>query len=268
MDLSISVKGELTAILTQYASGNAEVVATYFNTIRTRELDILWLRHQLARELSTAWKFLDNLNELRSGLDRDVPRKDYEGLARAFLEELEHYRLFAEILEQEYGEPVEPAHLLRFGVWSEEESLPANSEKARFEQELRRSDSRMVKIALGIGEGGGSGWLIAGSRISGGPLDQHIARVMGEIAADEQFHGPTHIAAAADEITTEAELEEVKDVLIDYLRYHLRMKNEQFGNPLTEERMAEIDAGKIDPLPGVDFSPVDQRRGSMAAYAL
>ena len=54
MDLRTNVEKELTAILTQYASGNAEVVETYFKSSRTRELDILWLRRQLARELSTA----------------------------------------------------------------------------------------------------------------------------------------------------------------------------------------------------------------------
>ena len=91
---------------------------------------------------------------------------------------------------------------------------------------------------------------------------------MGEIAADEQFRGPTHIGAAADEIGTEAELQEVKDVLSRYLQHHLRMKNEQFGSPLIEQRMAEIDAGKINSLPEIDFSPTDQRRGSIAAYAL
>ena len=46
------------------------------------------------------------------------------------------------------------------------------------------------------------------------------------------------------------------------------MKNEQFGYPLTEERLDEIDNGKIEPLEGMDFSPVARGREDLAAYAL
>ena len=111
-------------------------------------------QRQAARELTTAWKFLDNLKELRPKFDQGVGRRDYEGLARAFQEELEHYRLFADILEQELHEAVNPAELLSIGVWSEHKDLPENSKKARYERELRTSGDRLAKIALGIGEGG------------------------------------------------------------------------------------------------------------------
>jgi hypothetical protein len=37
-------------------------------------------------------------------------------------------------------------------------------------------------------------------------------------------------------------------ILTQSLHSHLRMKNEQFGYPLTEERLDEIDNGKIEPL--------------------
>jgi len=46
------------------------------------------------------------------------------------------------------------------------------------------------------------------------------------------------------------------------------MKNEQFGYPLSNERLEEIDQGKVEPLEGVDFSPVDREREDLAAYAL
>jgi hypothetical protein len=51
-------------------------------------------------------------------------------------------------------------------------------------------------------------------------------------------------------------------------QYHLRMKNEQFGNPLSRERLAEIDQRKVQPLEGVDFSPIGREREDLAAYAL
>jgi len=95
-----------------------------------------------------------------------------------------------------------------------------------------------------------------------------MAKVAKEIADDEMFHGPIHIAAAARQIQNDQELEEGKQILTQYLHCHLRMKNEQFGHPLTKERLDEIDNGKIEPLEGVDFSPIARDREDLAAYAL
>ena len=69
-------------------------------------------------------------------------------------------------------------------------------------------------------------------------------------------------------IKTPEQLEKAKTVLARYLQYHLRMKNEQFGNPLSKERLEEIDQGKVEPLEGVDFSPIGREREDLAAYAL
>jgi hypothetical protein len=77
----------------------------------------------------------------------------------------------------------------------------------------------MAKIALGIGEGGGSGWLIGLSRITGGKLEQRIAGVTREICGDEMFRGPIHIAAAARRIKTPEQLERARGVLERYLQY-------------------------------------------------
>ncbi len=82
------------------------------------------------------------------------------------------------------------------------------------------------------------------------------------------FHGPIHIAAAARQIKSPEQLEKARSVLVQYLHYHLRMKNEQFGSPLSKERLEEIDQGKVQPLEGVDFSPIGREREDLAAYAL
>jgi hypothetical protein len=268
MDLADRVKKELTEILARYAAGNAEIVRTYFSRPRSKEQDVSWLKCQIARELTTAWKFLDNLNDLKPRFEKSLKRSDYENLAHAFVEELEHYRLFVAVLEEELNTKIDVDELLTLGVWSENDSFPENTKKANFEKQLRASGNDMAKIALGIGEGGGSGWLIGLSRISGGKLEQRMAKVAKEIADDEMFHGPIHIAAAARRIQTDEQLEEAKQILTRYLHRHLRMKNEQFGYPLTNERLVEIDNGKVEPLEGVDFSPIARDREDLAAYAL
>jgi hypothetical protein len=268
MEFPEKVKKELTEILAKYAAGNAEIVRAYFNRPRSREPDLSWLKCQAARELTTAWKFLDNLKDLRPKFEKGLKRGDYENLARAFIEELEHYRLFVSILEEKFNEKIDVDELLTLGVWSDNDRFPENTQKAHFERRLRASGDELAKLALRIGEGGGSGWLIGLSRITGGRLEQRMARVAGEIAGDEMFHGPIHIGAAARRIKTGDQLEQVKGSLSQYLRYHLRMKNEQFGSPLSTERLEEIDRGKVEPLEGVDFSPIDREREDLAAYAL
>jgi hypothetical protein len=95
-----------------------------------------------------------------------------------------------------------------------------------------------------------------------------MARAAKEISGDEMFHGPIHIAAASRRIKTREQLERASSVLAQYLKYHLRMKNEQFGHPLSNERLEEIDQGKVQPLDGVDFSPIGREREDLAAYAL
>lgn len=211
---------------------------------------------------------MDNLNDLKPRFEKSLKRGDYENLAHAFVEELQHYRLFVAVLEEELNTKIDVDELLTLGVWSHNDSFPENTKKAQYEKQLRASGNEMAKLALGIGEGGGSGWLIGLSRITGGKLEQRMAKVAKEIADDEMFHGPIHIAAAARRIQTDEQLEEVKQIVTQYLHCHLRMKNEQFGYPLTNERLVEIDYGKVKPLEGVDFSPIARNREDLAAYAL
>jgi hypothetical protein len=135
MDFSDEVKKTLTEILAKYAAGNAEIVRAYFSRPRSREQDIAWLKCQAARELTTAWKFLDNLKELQPKFEKELKRKDYESLARAFSEELEHYRLFVTILEEEFGERIDVDELLTLGVWSDNE----RSRKIQKKLAMRRS---------------------------------------------------------------------------------------------------------------------------------
>ncbi|HEU4342365.1 MAG TPA: hypothetical protein VFU31_12410 [Candidatus Binatia bacterium] len=148
MDFSEEVKKTLTEILAKYAAGNAEIVRTYFSRPRSREQDIAWLKCQAARELTTAWKFLDNLKDLQPKFEKELKRRDYENLARAFCEELEHYRLFVAILEEEFGEKIDVDELLTLGVWSDNERFPENTKKARYERSCALQGMRWLRSLL------------------------------------------------------------------------------------------------------------------------
>jgi fructoselysine-6-P-deglycase FrlB-like protein len=75
------------------------------------------------------------------------------------------------------------------------------------------------------------------------------------IAEDELRHGPKDIVEVAAKIETEEDLEKAVAALREYAKRHLRMRNETFGHPLSEQRLEEIDRGVVTPLQ-VDYTNI------------
>jgi len=55
-------------------------------------------------------------------------------------------------------------------------------------------------------------------------------------------HGPIHIPEVAERLTSEADFQAAEEIIQAKGKAHLRLRNETFGYPLTEERMREINA--------------------------
>ncbi|MBI2368659.1 MAG: hypothetical protein HYV08_00125 [Deltaproteobacteria bacterium] len=252
MEFQEQVKQELQRLVAQFAAGEAEVVRTYFARPRTKEQDLAWLKRQAGRELGTARSVVENLVKASGSLDKGVPRRDFESMARALLEEVRHYRLLADLIEELQGAPVDPDELMRYGVWARNPELPENNAHIDLVKRLRREKGELADLALSFFEGGGAGIFIAGSQVAGGALEQRIAEAMKVIAEDELRHGPVHLPRAAAQITDEAMFREVRQIVWEQGMQHLRLRNETFGYPLSEERLREIGEGKIEPMP-IDY---------------
>lgn len=138
--------------------------------------------------------------------------------------------------------------------------LPDVSEPSR-SPAVRTRQGDWDAAVSGFHEGGGLGIYYICKHLKpleADPYREKIVQAMGMIYGDELGHAAqgfravVRIAATASDEQWQQVLEKVEAV-----GYHrVRMRNEQFGYPLSEERIAEIHAGKIGPyllpLPDVE----------------
>ncbi|MEE8075520.1 MAG: hypothetical protein V3T60_07855 [Candidatus Binatia bacterium] len=262
---------ELQGAVLQWWAGEAEVVRVYFSRKRTKEDDIRWLTLQAARELGTVARLLEDAPAMFEGIDSSVDRHEFEAAIRSIYEEVRHYRLLADILEDLKREKMDPKALLPLSGTLKERrghtDLPDMTEEIKVTNRLYEQYGELAGIAMSFFEGGGAAIFYSGSKVleypfvsySNGEIEVRIAEAMKIIFEDEMRHGPVHIPEAAKRLRTDEDFLRAKRIIEAKARIHLRLRNETFGYPLSEERMREIDEGKnTDPLP-VDYlriSPV------------
>ena len=254
----------LAATPLRWWAGEAEVVRTYFSNPRTREDDLHWLTLQAARELGTVERLLQALPGDLARIETAVSRASLEASARSVYEEARHYRLLADIMEQIAGKRPDPRELLALSGCQHDRrghpDLPAMTAE-EVTRRLQETHGELADVALGFSEGAGAAIFYMGNRLlelpytsySGDAVEKAIADAMGIIFHDEMRHGPVHIPHIARAIRNDDDLEIARHIITEKATAHLRLRNETFGYPLTEARMAEIDAGiGVDPLP-VDY---------------
>jgi hypothetical protein len=262
---------QLKAAPERWWAGEAEVVRVYFSRPRTREDDVRWLKLQAARELGTAVRLIDDAPKMIGSIEATVDRHDFEAAMRSTYEEARHYRLLADILESLTGERIRPREILPLSGTLKERAghpeLPAMTEEIEVTRKLYEEHGELAEAALSFFEGGGAAIFYSGSKVleypyvsySGGEVEKRIASAMKIIFEDEMRHGPVHIAEAAARLRSEEECRLAMQIIESKARAHLRLRNETFGYPLSEERLREIDQGvRIELLP-VDYlrvSPV------------
>jgi hypothetical protein len=255
----------LEAAPLRWWAGEAEVVRVYFSNPRTREDDLHWLKLQAARELGTVERLLEALPVDLARIETAVDRDSFEASTRSVYEEARHYRLLADIVEQIAGERPDPQELLALsGCQSERRGhpdLPAMTAEIEVTHRLLETHGELAEVALGFSEGAGAAIFYMGNKLlelpytsySGGAVEKAIAEAMGVIFHDEMRHGPVHIPHIARAIHNDGDLETARRIITEKAVAHLRLRNETFGHPLTEARMADIDAGiDVEPLP-VDY---------------
>ncbi len=255
----------LEAAPLRWWAGEAEVVRVYFSNPRTREDDLRWLKLQAARELGTVERLIEALPADLTRIETAVDRDSFEASTRSVYEEARHYRLLADIMEQIAGERPDPQELLALsGCQSERRGhpdLPAMTAEIEVTHRLLETHGELAEVALGFSEGAGAAMFYMGNKLlelpytsySNGAVEKAISEAMGVIFHDEMRHGPVHIPDIARAIRNDEDLETARHIVTEKAIAHLRLRNETFGNPLTEARMAEIDADiGVEPLP-VDY---------------
>lgn len=239
---TLSFIRQVEETFTRYWGGHFEVVTTFFARPRPREQLIAWLDVQLYKEIHVVPRKARALIDMYEKLDgaAGVERAEYEAEAYEMADEVQHYRLLADIRELVTGARLKAT-----------EAKPTN-EQLRLEEVRRKysaNKSPLVRAVSGFSPGGGVAFAAAGSMIEGGPIERLLAEAFKIIYRQEHVHYSQR-RVAFDRLARESDPAEYP-VALEYsrelARQHFVLRNESFGYPLAPERVAEIDAGKVAP---------------------
>lgn len=256
---------ELAILSARCAAGESEIATVYFASAkRTPETDAIWLEKQAGRELeSTFTMFKEAMNHV--GRDIGVKGQYWvdtirDGIDRHWLEEflskirqeLNHGNACVDILEEITGKKADIAEIIRkYNRWNPDPKAPNNKEWVKLAQLFREQEARQEPWAKlitseGLLEGGSCGLFYGASLQKGNKVDDWIGRAFKIVLEDERGHGPANLFAVDRYIKTESDLESAKDMLIKRATQRLRMRNEHFSFPLTDERLVAIMNGDTD----------------------
>lgn len=260
-ELQQRAKARLRSIIDQYTSGEAEVVRTFFARPRTNEEYLDMILRQIGREAIAA-HWLHRLGPMGDRLDYEVGRWQLYWTLQHMADEIKHYALLADIAEWVAGRKLTGDELRRYeahpfwekGIPDKYLFPPLLPEAARMVQVTRElietSDPTFLKEVVELTEGGGGGAFIEASHAKADEFQRRYAEAMTKIVADEMRHGPEKVDGFVEEhVKTEADLQRAADALIAFMAQHLRLRNEVYGFPLSEERLAAIGRGEVGPPP-------------------
>ncbi len=249
-------------------AGEAEVVRTYWDSpVRTVETDLRWLELQVFKEFKGSGVGdydnrgvimgpLTEVLEVLPKMDIEVPRHRIRDLLEGLYEEFTHLVAFADVYDaiRPEGTPRLDPH--RCQGWEEDNVL------TQLRYSTLAEHGEIGARASRFSEGGYCTLFREGMRIADrGGNDALIADACAKVYDDEFEHMLGGIVGLDSEGMTEAEWDRMGALVRELLKARVAMRNGQFSNPLSPERMAEIHAGKIDP---VEFD-YDKAEALMAA---
>ena len=108
-------------------------------------------------------------------------------------------------------------------------------------KEIRRSDEALERAAITLTEGGGGALYVVCSKLKPRGFEGKIARVFKQILADETEHKDAGGRSLDGLITSEAAFVRAARIITEVSSQRLRMRNEQFGFPLSEAELAALE---------------------------
>ena len=247
---------KLIDAITPLFAGEAEVVRSYWTSpVRSRETDLRWLRYQCRKEFWDSFAdpqkglYLEPLDRLRSAfpkIDKEIDRHEVLEIAEMFFAEFAHYVAFADAYDAIRGDSegkMNPHKLRADG------DLPENAELARIRAEHRKKHGALGLRACEITEGGYCALFSEGMKLAGrGGADEAIARACKAVYDDEFGHMLRGIVNLDEEKLGPGDWKLLEQMTREQMQARIRMRNAQFNHPLSEERIQEIFAGRIEPI--------------------
>ena len=190
-------------------------------------------------------------------MDRQIDRHQFEELTEKLADETKHARLVMDLLEELTGKKVTFADLL----WLPEDRKLAKI-RARYSKslatllhgngaiktkEIRRQDEELERAAITLTEGGGGALYEVCSKLKKPGVERKVARVFRQILLDEMAHKETGARALAAGVKTETGFKRAARIVAEISSQRLRMRNEQFGFPMSEKEVQALDkrAGQL-----------------------
>jgi hypothetical protein len=251
-DLAEHAMAELRRVIAKYSNAEAEVVRAYFSQPHSNEDHVEVMLKQIGREIQGR-NWIERVVPMARNLERGVERHDFAKYVRENAEEVEHYVLLADIAEWLAGGPLPADRLLGYEVIARyDPTLPESlMYNPRIPEAGKNVDvGRAIVDALGreralelmhLAEGGGGGAFEECANLSGDEFRDRLGAAMRSIVQDEMGHGPARVERyVAERIQSEGQLREDVRWLDAFMMAHFRVRNEIWGYPLSEERIAAI----------------------------
>jgi rubrerythrin len=242
---------QLTKLARAYRTAEEAIVSAYFKKPRRRTDHVHWLRAQAFKEYSAIKPILTALAKLYPEIDRGIDRHDFEELTEKIGDETRHARLIMDLLEEITGRKVTFADLL----WLPEDRKLATI-RARYSKsyatllhgsgvirarEINRKDEKLERAAITLTEGGGGALYAVCRKLKKKDIEAKIAAVFDQIHRDELNHKNSGQHALANIVRTKGAFERAARIICEVSRQRLRMRNEQFGSPMSDRAITDLD---------------------------
>jgi hypothetical protein len=109
-------------------------------------------------------------------------------------------------------------------------------------REIKRKDEALERAAITLTEGGGGALYAVCSTLKKRGIEAKIARVFHEILLDEVGHKDSGARSLAALIRDKNSFRRAAEIIGQVSGQRLRMRNEQFGFPLTRVELAALDS--------------------------
>ena len=252
----------LVELARKYRGAEAQVVRAYFSKPKRKEDHFRWLKAQAFKEYSAVKPLLAALVKLYSHVDKRVDRHQFEELSEKLADETKHARLIMDLLEEISGKEITPKDLL----WLPEDKKLAKI-RARYSKtyagllhgsenftsrEIRRRDEDLERAVITLSEGGGGALYHVCSRFKAGGIKRRIASVFRVIYFDEVRHKDAGARPLANLLRTRKDYERGLRIVREVSGQRLRMRNEQFGFPLSQKGLRKLERDLTNKLPDPD----------------
>lgn len=248
----------LTSLARAYADAERAVIAAFFKKPRKPTDHVRWLKAQGFKEYSAIKPILDALAALYPKIGSGVERHAYAELTEKLADETRHAQLVMDLLQEITGKTVHPKDL----TWLPEDKKLAKV-RAKYSksyatllhgsgrvrsQEIRRQDESLERAAITLTEGGGGALYLVCSQLKKTGVEGKIAKVFREILLDEVGHKDSGGNALAPLVNDRQAFERAAQIISEVSQQRLRMRNEQFGFPLTREQLLALAQRARQPL--------------------